>query len=343
MKVEGNRGAWAAWSGAVCAGAAAVATLLAALFTGWAWHLITVILAVVSGVAFLLLVWTGFQPAGAWLRQRRPRRRHGPGAAVTDRWRFTTNGTLVPVLARMGLYGFDHPGYLRSGDSGPPSMRVMTMVACSPLGDQPESRELRARFLAMLAGAAFTDLISDLAGSPSGVTWRPRASSRPSNLKADLTSENPDAVPVASAALELPVTGLRLAGNDPRYAQLIVHMDLAAVQVIPGLPDWRRRLVRALSLAGELARFLTGIGLSTYGDPPAQLGVMLQAREAITEIVDPGQIKALPARYNVNETAGYLIADPNGETAADAAGRLLVDLSERVLHLDGSAEEMAGL
>lgn len=63
----------------------------------------------------------------------------------------------------------------------------------------------------------------------------------------------------------------------------------------------------------------------------------------MTEIVNPGGIKALSAPYMLNESPGYLIADPSGEAATDAAGRLIVDLSERVLHLDGSADEMAGL
>jgi len=37
----------------------------------------------------------------------------------------------------------------------------MTLVACRPLGDEPESRDLRALFLAMLARPAFIDLIAD--------------------------------------------------------------------------------------------------------------------------------------------------------------------------------------
>jgi hypothetical protein len=45
----------------------------------------------------------------------------------------------------------------------------------------------------------------------------------------------------------------------------------------------------------------------------------------------------------VNESAGYLIADPTAESVPDAASRYMRDLSERVLHLDGSAEEMSGL
>ena len=93
----------------------------------------------------------------------------------------------------------------------------------------------------------------------------------------------------------------------------------------------------------DQVRFLTEIGLTTFGGPPAQLGVLLQAREAMTEIADRGGIRALPAPYILNESAGYAIADPDGETAAETAGRVMLDLSERVLHLDGSSEEMVGL
>lgn len=220
---------------------------------------------------------------------------------------------------------------------------MMTLVACGPLTDVPESRELRARFLALLAEPAFMGLIADLFGTRHGLTWQPRATSRRSNLKADLNGEDSAEVPVASAMLELPMTGLRLSGNDPRYAQLILHVDLPAVETIAGLRDWRRRVIRALGVPGELARFLADIGLTTFSDPPAQLRVLLQARKAITEIVDPGDIKVLPAPYILGETAGYAIADPDGETAGDTAGRVMRDLSERVLHLDGSSEEMSGL
>jgi hypothetical protein len=71
--------------------------------------------------------------------------------------------------------------------------------------------------------------------------------------------------------------------------------------------------------------------------------VLLQAPHSLAEIIDPGDIKALPCTYVVNESVGYLIADPAAESVPDAASRFLRDLSERVLHVDGSAEEMSGL
>jgi len=97
----------------VCAGAASLAALLATIFTGPAWRVIVVALAVVAGIAFLLLLATAFQPAWLWLRQRWPHREPQTGPAVTDRWRFTTNAMLAPVAARLGQYGLDHPAYMR--------------------------------------------------------------------------------------------------------------------------------------------------------------------------------------------------------------------------------------
>ncbi len=235
------------------------------------------------------------------------------------------------------------PGFRRASgrkrstdnDAVPPSVRVMTLVACRPLGDEPESRDLRALFLAMLARPAFIDLITDLSGARPGVSWQLRATPRRSNLKADLTGRASAEAPVASVMLELPVADLRLAGNDPRCAHLILHMDLPGSGDAAGLPAWRHRIILALALPGELARFLTKIGLPTSSDPATQLAVLVQARQALTEIIDPGGIKALPATYVVNESVGYLIADPAGEPAPGAASRVLRDLSERVLHLDG--------
>jgi hypothetical protein len=187
-------------------------------------------------------------------------------------------------------------------------------------------------------------LISDLRTVPQGMTWKSWATARPSNPRADLTGEDQAQVPVASAVLELPSTGPRLAGTDPGYAELILHVDLPTSDLAPGLPDWRHRFVEALVVPGELARLLQDLGLAVPSEPPAQVGVLLHAGQAITEIVSPGNIPVLPAYFpqTVKEFTGFAVAAPDGKTAEETAGQMVLDLSERDLHLNGSQAEMSG-
>ena len=307
----------------------------------------------VAVAAFVALPWSWYRRSLSWFRSRVlirlvPRRLDRPGdrlpLAAANRWRFTTDGAEVPQIARRGQRNIDHPAYLRSAGDIPPYVRVVMLVACSPLGEAPGSQELRTRFLALLSQALVMELIGDLRTIPPDVAWKSWATDRRSTLRADLTGEDQAVVPVASAVLEVPSPGQRLARSDPRYAELILHADLPAHDVVPGLPDWRRRLTRALVLPGALARFLQDLGLAVPGGPPAQFGVLLQAWQAITEIVSPGMIPALPASspHIVNEFTGFAVADPAGRTAEETAGQMMLDLSERVLHLDGSQAEMAG-
>ena len=185
--------------------------------------------------------------------------------------------------------------WLVAKDSVPACVRVIALVPCGPLGEKPDSQELRDRFLAWLAGTPAMMLIGDLRPGQQGVTWKSWATPRRSSLRADLTGEDQAKVPVASAVLELPSDGVRLAGTDPRYAELIVHVDLPATDFGRGLPDWRRRLTEAVSMPGELAQFLQDLGLPLPSEPPAQVGVLLRGRRSLTEIVSPGNIPVLSA------------------------------------------------
>jgi hypothetical protein len=203
-------------------------------------------------------------------------------------------------------------------------------------------------------------LIFELTVIHEGVTWRSRATSRRTWLEADLTGQDPDEPAVASAKLLLPEAGPGLIGTDRRCAELTLHVDVTpsqqplitvgageeSVPIIQGLPFWRRQITRALAMPGDLDSFLRhDLELTTTDDPPAQFGILLKAREAITDIVNPCNIRALTAvpPYILNEYTAFAIADKAGDSAQETAGKFILDLSERVLHLDGSPEEMSGL
>jgi len=276
-----------------------------------------------------------------WRLRRRRDRAH---LATAAGWRFTTDGLEVPQARRVVDKNLDHPSYMRPADSVPPYVRVIALVPCSPLGETPDSQELRYRFLAWLTHSSAMALIADLRPGQQDATWKSWATPRRSNLRADLTSGDEAQVPVASAVLELPSDRVRLAGTDRRYAELILHVDLPATDFARGLPDWRCRLTEALTMPGELARFLQDLGLSLPGEPSAQVGILLRGRQSLTEIISPGNIPVLPASSTqvVSEFIGLAIAVPEGRTAEDTAGLMVLDLSERDLHLNGTEAEMSG-
>jgi hypothetical protein len=268
--------------------------------------------------------------------------------SLTDGDSLSTDTRLPPRLPEVGQKSIDHPAYSRPAESAPAYLRAMILIASSQLGDSPGSQDLRRRFHELLAGSPFTILVTDLISGRldirGSMRWEPRATSRRPNLKADLlTSDDPAEVPIASAVLELPAPGSRLMGSDPRYAELILHVDMPAVGVVPGLPDWRRRLARVLTLPGEIASWLERLGLATFADPPAQLGIILQARASIKDMVNPGSIRALRGPgYVLNEWTGYAVACADGQDADDTAGKMILELSERVLRLDGPEDELSG-
>jgi hypothetical protein len=274
-----------------------------------------------------------------------------PAPARTDRWRLTYSQDDAPGVARLGQQGFDHPAYGRTADQIPLWVRIGAVVACDSLGDALGWQELRARFAALLAQQSIRGLVHQLTDIPNDAHWRPRGTPRRSWLEADLASEDQGKVPAASALLFLP-EGDTLAGLQPGCAQLILHIDFAPVQPTSASkhplsrrpPYWRDRFEEALALPGELAAWLTHrLGLQTSDELAAHFGIMLQAKQSITEMVDPSGIPALSSPWTANQFTGWVVADANGRSNHDLASQMMLDLSERVLHLDGPVDAMSGL
>jgi hypothetical protein len=304
------------------------------------------------------LAWLRSHSLGGWSRLRRQRPVRVQTPVVRDRWRFTTDGMQYPRLARMAMDGFGHRGYQRPSEITPAFVRIKALVACGELEEDLAWQDLRGRFLGLISHEWLMTLISELGVIAEDATWQSRATSRRSWLEADLAGGEEGQAPAASAKLLLPAAGVGPAGTDPRYAEMIVHIDVSrwpgravtagegarSDSAIPDLQFWRRQASRALAMPDDLEHFLRhDLGLTTMNDPPVQFGFLLEAREAITEIVNPGGIRALPATYVVPEYSGFAIADPDGLNKDDMAAKMILDLSERILHLDGTQEEMSGL
>jgi hypothetical protein len=271
--------------------------------------------------------------------------------AVTNRWRLTDSIVDVIAMSQLGSQGFDHQAYMRSAEQTPPWVRIRAVVACDPLGDNLGRQELRGRFAGLLSQESIRGLIYQLTEIPDGAIWRPRGTPRRSWLEADLTVEDPALAPAATVNLFFPEPET-LAGLAPGCAQLTLHVDFAPRPAADSSdrtsrrpPYWRARFEQAVALPGELAHWLQHqLGLATSGQPAAQFGIILNAgRHPVTEMVDPAGIRALPAPSIPNQFTGWAVADADGRTARELAERMMLDLSEGSLHLDGSIEQMSGL
>lgn len=130
--------------------------------------------------------------------------------------------------------------------------------------------------------------------------------------------------------LFVPEDGFSLAGVQQGCAQMMLHIDFSPTR--PTLiseqithrrpPYWRNRFQEAAALPGELAGWLTHqLNLRTSAEPAAHVGIMLHP----------------------NQFTGWVVADPVGRSTHDLASQLMRDLSERVLHLNGSVDEMSGI
>lgn len=262
--------------------------------------------------------------------------------AVTDRWKLTYTTSEASAMAQLDQQGFGHPAYARPAEQAPPWVRVRAAVACDSLGDAPGWQELRRRFTGLLSQEAVSGLIQQLTVIPDGAAWRQRATQRRSWLEADLTTGDETAVPAATALLFLPESGNQ-AGLLPGFAQLTVHIDFSRTSQRP--PYWRQRFQETAALPDAMLEWLeTDVGLITRSTPAAQCGIVLQAgSKPITEMIDVSGIPALTAPHVPSHFSGWAIADQSGKTVPELAAQLTLDLSERVLHLDGTIEEMAGL
>jgi hypothetical protein len=283
-------------------------------------------------------VWGFALREGTVVQNRRGRQ---PRPPATERWRHTSDGVEVPELMRITHVGMSHPGYMqRPPGAKPPTVRVGTLVACSPLGSQPATSELRSRFLSFLSWAPVMGLISPMSHIDPGTSWTAWAGRGRFNFEAVLTDGNEDKAPAASALLLLPEEGKSQYGRDARLAELVLDIELRnpdGGQPSPvNLAAWHDRFTRVLQLPAELVRFLAeDLNLTASDDPPAQAGVWLTASASIQEMVDVETLRTLKGTMPSPQFIGWALADPGGDTAEGAAAGWLTEMCDNTLHLDG--------
>ncbi len=337
-----RRGPVIAWSGSVAGVALAAATLIATvgkkpLSDPW-----FIALAAVAAAASLILLAAGLPDLAAWLSgwpaaARRASRR--PVRLVTSRWHYTSDGARAPAAMTATEIVLPGTGYMRQPGERPPWARFVVLLACSPISPDADTAQLRSRFLTFLGEPAAAGLVAALTSAGPGVSWKKWSTGRPSAFDAVLTGAG-EAQAIASARLELP-DGLRYHGRDTRRAALILHVEQpgnGSTGALRAPPEaWAGRIQQALDLPGALAAFLSQtVGLRTSGEPPAQVGVRLEAPGDLGALVDTTGMDPLPGGHRKAQAIGYFTAARDGVPAAAAAGRMVRHVLQYALNVDPS-------
>ena len=340
-----HRRAVAVWASAVCVGAAALAGFLQHL----RWLFIPAV--AIGGLAFLILLVSGMPDLLGWLREHRDeaiRLRTIPGPAFTDRWRQTTEGMEVGNLMHTFQKRLSHPGYSRPPGGEPPAVRIGLLVACDPLRDTPSTAELRDAFLGLLEGSPIRDLVGQLTHVSCDLSWRSYDSNGRITNGAVLASDGEEKAPVASALMNLNEADTRRWGQDPRCAELLLHIEPRGESGGPARPadlgKWHDRLVTALEVAGTFARFLSSqIGVQTHPEPPTRLGVRLDAHPSIAELVDVHDLVPVPGSSISASFLSYVIAERGGQPPKKVAAEVLRVWCDHALHVEGYDGQLARL
>jgi hypothetical protein len=351
LQVADNRRAVVAWSAGLSAVAATLAGIVASRSAVGLWHNWGFIcLLALTLLTSAILVAAGIPDLIGWLRERHPdiEREENEPPLLAGRWRYTADGFDVPAMLRLPQKSFSYPVHTGAADSQPAIARIGAFVACDPLDPHsPATPELRAGFLALLRGGAVAEVITEFTPVSGAAAWSPLAGNGRLTLEAFLARPGPGASPFAWAMLVLP--GIQAPGyaNARLGAELVLHIDLRAGGDgldRASLSDWHRRLTAALAVPEALASFLSGrAGVATHSRPPAQFGIWVRAPQAMTELVDPGGLPALPGAWTSSEFSGWAFTDPRGTGRSTTACGLLRQLCEDTLHLDGYEDTIAAL
>lgn len=296
-------------------------------------------------------VWGFALPEGRAISNRRGAPELTP--VYTDRWRTTSDGFEVPALMRLRDASPPQPAWAtQSPGNEPASIRIGALIACEPLGSTLPTPELGQCFLHFMASPGIMSVISSLTHLHKGSTWTRWAGNGRMMLEAGLIdplgSHDGAGSVAAWARLLLPEVAMSSYGRDPRFAQLILHVEPretgGGLPVSVDIRAWHERFSKALHIPEVLATFLEKtLELATSDDPPAQLGIELKTQRGITDLVDLKGLKLLEGSQPSPWYMGWNIADRTGQQPAQTAVELLRNMCDYTLHVDEYEELLDSL
>lgn len=127
--------------------------------------------------------------------------------------------------------------------------------------------------------------------------------------------------------------------------ELVLHVEPRDKdgQVAPAatFESWHETITRAMRVARAFAEFLSNdIGVATYDQPPAKVGIQLSAYRSLARLVDTGDLRSVAGSQPSNWFLAYLIADHDGSEPAEASVEVLTRLCDHGLYLHGYEAEL---
>lgn len=275
-----------------------------------------------------------------------------PGPAVTERWRYTSGGPEVAALQNHASTQPTHPGYMvRREEDKPPSLTFVIVLGCPPPdGRTISGTALRIRFVEFLASETVMSMVRSATFVDDDLAWTERPGHGRAVLEAALVRDPEDnrEAPTVHAQLLLPEAGIPRYSRDGRTAELTLYLEPKDPdgKTLPpeDLAAWHGKFVKALDLPKALVSFLESeMGLTASSDPPTLFGALLRSRNPLTSMVSTAGLRMRPGASPSNWFYGYLVGDPDGETACAASGELLSELCEYTLQADDYEETIASL
>jgi hypothetical protein len=205
----------------------------------------------------------------------------------------------------------------------------------------PTSAFLRA-FLDLLGGPAIKSFLSSLGVSGEEVSWHSYRPNGVLNNEAILArSAEDEEVPAASALLNISDSTVRYQHfKDPEQAELVIRIEPLLATPLP-LAQIFAVLLGVLQLPDAVGAFLAkDVGIATYPDRAVQVGVCLEGKRYLTDLINPGDVVSPPGASRSRQYLIYLLGEPSGKTKSMAVIDALRGLCDYGLHVHGYEDQL---
>jgi hypothetical protein len=337
--VEDRRGALLG-AGSALVGAAG--TLLALVHhKPWLTGLLIVVL--VIGILAILVALASY--VGRSINDLHPKPKRKPAPPFTARWRYTSDGAEAIGAMNATQKTVNHPGYLLSYMEPRQKIVLAILVPCDPLTDAPPTTAIVKAFLELLSDEVIGELTAMLGASGEGLAWHSYGTNGVLNNLAILArSTEEEVAPAAAAILNLNDASVHYQHfQDRQRAELILLIEprLESPLTLAQLHSW---LTDALKVSDALGAFLADeVRVSTYADPEVQVGVLLEGRQDLWDLIDPGDVQSSPGTGKSRTFALHLLADRAGSEPGQAVLDAMRGLCDYGLHIHGYESQLDAL
>lgn len=262
-------------------------------------------------------------------------------------WRSEPNGALAAGAMNALQHTSSHPGYsyLPANDDSPYIVYAF-WTPCQELGTDPPTSELEKSFRSLLDSTDVRRLVDQLSTKAPGRDWTSFGGHGRVMLEAALGDPSAPEVPASTALLSF-ASSPRIGGAYQHRAVLVIRVDRQELDGASCPPMKLSQLAAQLTTQVEAAdafrRYLADdlhILRDEVSVPAVQVGFMLNAARGLDEMLDLTGYHTRPGTTVSREWRGYLLQEPNGRAAAEAAVDAVTVLCDSGLHIQGYESDL---